>query len=74
MHYYDQLTIHQKISLKALITSSKERRCIGVDFEWLNALHGLALFYTWPSVIEYYFSQELNDLKSRDKTQRGQWA
>ena len=60
---YNQLTIHQRISLKAIIISKNERRAIGIkDDTPFEALRGLKLFYPWKTVINYFFSNDINEL------------
>lgn len=60
---YDQLTIHQRISLKGLFASDKERRDIGVkNHEYFNAICGIMLLWNFKKAVEFYLNEDINAL------------
>lgn len=61
---YEQLTIHQKISLKGIFTSKKERRDIGVrdSDEAFNGIHAIMILWNFKVAIEYYLTNDINKL------------
>jgi hypothetical protein len=62
---YEKLTVHQRISLKGLFTSAKERRDIGVkDDVGFQALHGVMVMFNFKVAIEYYLTDNINLLYS----------
>lgn len=61
----EPLTLHQKISLKGIIQSKKERDAIlshRRDDEWYKAIYAIALFWNWNTALKYFFSGDLNDI------------
>ena len=65
---YDDLTIQHKIAMKEIITSEKSRDDLGVgghtSNEYFKSLHAMVILgNTWRQVINYYFSDDVNDLQ-----------
>jgi len=58
---YEDLTLHQRISLKGLFTSEKERRDIGLtQTEPFNCLKALMLLWNFKIAIEYFLNNDIN--------------
>jgi len=69
---YNDLTIQHKIALKEIITTEKARNDLGVggetSNEYFKSLHALVILgNSWRNVINYYFSEDVNDLQLTPK-------
>lgn len=59
MNYYN-LTIHQRISLKGLFHSEKERLDIGIkNSKALDCMKGIMLLWGFKKAIEYYLTEDI---------------
>lgn len=58
---YEDLTLHQRISLKGLFTSEKERRAIGVtESESFNCLRAIMRLWNFKIAVEYFLNEDVN--------------
>lgn len=65
---YEDLTLHQRISLKGLFTSEKERRDIGLtEQEGFNCLRAVMVLWNFKLAIEYFLNNDVNALYSAIK-------
>ena len=79
---YSDLTVHQKISLKSLITSQKERDDMGINDhssnEHLKSLYALKIIgsCTWEQLINYFLTDDIKHLcleTTQEKTDFPWW-
>lgn len=65
---YNEITLHQRISLKGIFTSAKERRDIGilnpVPYEHLNVVMKL---WNFKIAIEYFLTDDINLLSKHSQ-------
>lgn len=61
---YENLTLHQRISLKGLFTSEKERRDIGLkDQEPYNCFKAIMVLWNFKLAIEYFLNNDVSVLR-----------
>lgn len=60
---YADLTLHQRISLKGLFTSEKERRDIGLtEDESFNCLRAVMVLWNFKIAIEYFLNGDVSSI------------
>ena len=59
---YENLTLHQRISLKGLFQSQKERRDIGIvgNDEAFKCLRAVQMLWNFKIAINYYLTNDIN--------------
>lgn len=65
MRKYEDITLHQRISLKGLFTSEKECRDIGVKDKNMRNFHAVMILWNFKTAIEYFLNDDINILNEQ---------